>query len=113
MLGAQPDEGAVRAAHVGEIHVAVVLARDATMEPGDVAVFGEEDVAALAPEVDAGLRYRERVAGRVAPDDQRDAPDVAAGGAAQPFDAVGARALTDERLEADDFLSDAEDVLVL
>src|SRR5690242_19118218 len=62
MLGTQPDEGAVRAAHVGEIHVAVVLARDTAVEPGDVAVFGEEDIASLAAEVDPRLGHREGVA---------------------------------------------------
>ena len=68
-------------------------ARDPAVQTGDVAVFREQDVAALATAVHAALRNRERVAGRVAADDERDAPDVALGGAAEALDAVGRLAL--------------------
>src|SRR3954465_5159432 len=70
MLGSQPDERAVRATHVREVHVAVRFAGKAAVQAGDVAVFREEYVAALAAEVNAGFRDRERIARRVAPDDE-------------------------------------------
>src|SRR5512146_885536 len=65
-LGAQANEGAVRAADVREVHATVGAARDATMQTGDVAVLREQDVATLATAVHAALRNRERVAGGVA-----------------------------------------------
>ena len=59
------------------------------MQAGDVAVFREEHVAALATEVQARLGNGEGVAGGVAADDQGEATDVALGGAAEALDAVG------------------------
>lgn len=52
-LALDADERAVRAPEVGEVELAV-LGREAAVQARDVAVFGEEDVAALAAEVDAG-----------------------------------------------------------
>src|SRR5262245_18264402 len=46
-LVAELDEGAVRAAEIGEIHTSVALG-DACMHARDVAVVGEIDVAAFA-----------------------------------------------------------------
>ena len=111
-LAGEADEGAVRAAEVGQeercpSHV------QAAVQAGDVAVLGEEDVAALAPEVNAGLRDREGVARLVAADDERDAADVALARRAEALDAVGRGRLERERLEADDLLADAEDVVGL
>src|SRR6185437_3217789 len=80
-LGQEPEEGAVGAAEIGQVHLPV-LRRDAAVEAGDVAVLGEDHVAALAAEVHARLRDGEGVADDVAADDQRDAADVALGGAA-------------------------------
>src|ERR1700692_1991930 len=50
-----PDEGAVRAAQIGEKELRAVP-REATVQARDVSVLGEEDVPALATEVDATLR---------------------------------------------------------
>ena len=58
-------------------HEPAALPREPAVQAGDVAVLGEEDVAALASEVDAALGDRERVARHVAADDERDAADVA------------------------------------
>ena len=80
------------------------------MQTRDVAVFREEHVAALATEVHARLGNGKRVARDVATDDEREAPDVALGRAAEPLDSVCRRGLGDERLEADDLLPDAEHV---
>ena len=88
----EADERAVRAAEVGQ-RDAAVLPREPAVKPGDVAVLGEEHVAALAAEVNAGLGHGERVAGRVAADDERDAPDVPLRGRAEALDAVGRRGL--------------------
>jgi hypothetical protein len=46
------------------------------MEPGDIPVLREEHVASLSTELDARFRQREGVARRVAPNNQRDSPDV-------------------------------------
>src|SRR5215468_5810075 len=71
-LGLEPQEGAVGAAEIGEEDLAA-LRRDAAMEARDVAVLGEEHVAALAAKVDPRLGQGEGVADHVAADDQRDA----------------------------------------
>src|SRR5512135_1182847 len=89
-LFAETDEGAVRASEIGQRDATAVV-RDVAVEAGDVAVFGEEHVAALATDVDAGLGNRERVASRLAADDERDAPDVALAGRAEALDAVRRR----------------------
>ena len=59
------------------------------MEPGDVPVFREEDIAALTTDVDPRLGHGERVTGGLATDDECDAPDVALARRAESLDAVG------------------------
>src|SRR4051812_14737859 len=81
------------------------------MQTGHVAVLGEEDVAALATEMHARLRDRERVTRHVATDDERDATDVALRRRAETLDAIRAGRLLLERFEFDDLLPDAEHVV--
>ena len=81
------------------------------MQARDVAVFGEDHVAALAADVHAVGRDGEGVADRVAADDQAEAAEVARVRAAHRLDAVG-RLRRGERLEAHDLLADAEHVAV-
>jgi hypothetical protein len=85
---------------------------EAAVEARDVAVLGEEHVAALAAHVDARLGDRVRVARRLATDDERDARDVALRRAAEALDAVRRLRQRLERLVAEDLLADAEDVAV-
>src|SRR4051812_40939808 len=80
------------------------------MQTRDVAVFGKQDIPALAPAVHATLRDRESVARRVATDDQRQATDVALRRTAEALHIVGRSPLAFELLEADDFLPDAEQI---
>src|ERR1700729_1116906 len=74
-LAGDANEGAVRAPEIGQKD-SLAVPRPAAVQPRDVAVFGKEDVATLAAEVDAALRNRKRVAGLLAADDERDSPHV-------------------------------------
>ncbi len=80
------------------------------MKTRDVAVFGKQDVAALATDVNAVLGHRVGVARRVTSGEKRDATDVALRRAPEPLDAIGARRLLRENLEPDDLLADAEHI---
>src|SRR5581483_3330144 len=111
-LAGQAHERTVRAPEVGQKQ-ALPVPGQAAVQAGDVAVLGGQHVAALAPEVDAALGDGEGVPGLVATDDQRDATDVALAGGAEALDPVGRGGLAVERLEADDLLADAEDLVRL
>src|SRR5260370_28138460 len=108
-LFVEATKGSVGASEVGEER-SVVFPADAAVKPGDVTVFGKENVAALASDVDAVLGHGVRVARRVAPGENGHAADVSLRRASEPLDDVGAGRLRRQELEADDLLSDAEHV---
>src|SRR4051812_30454689 len=89
-LFVEPRERSVRAPEIGE-KSAVVLPADAAVKTRNVAVFGKENVAALAADVDAVLRNRIGIARGIAAGQKRDATDVPFGWASEPLDAVGPR----------------------
>src|SRR5450631_3134673 len=113
LLGADAHERAVRATDVRQIDLAVRTFGDAAVQARDVAVFAEQNVAALTAAMHAAFRDRERVACGVATDDQRQATDVTLGRAAEAIHAVGRATLTLELFESDDLLPDAEQITEL
>src|SRR6185369_4829188 len=109
-LAAQADESAVRAADVRQVDLSVRAFGDAAMQARDVAVFREQDVAALAAAVHASLRDRKGVARGVAANDQSQTTDITLGRTAEALDVVGRAALALELFEPNDFLPDAEKI---
>src|SRR5262249_46289311 len=103
------NERAVGAAEIGEVELSA-LGSEAAVQSRDVSIFGEEDVATLAAEVDPGVGDRVGVAGGVAADDERDPADVVLRWAAEALDAVSGGRHRGERFIAEDLLADAEDL---
>src|SRR5688572_32302559 len=78
------------------------------MQPRDVTVFGEQDVAALTPEVQTARRNGEGIARGVATNDQSE-PSYDPLGWTAKFLHSSHFGIADQRLKTHDFLPNAED----
>ena len=110
MLGLQTNERTVGTSNVSQRRLAVRCFADAAVKTRDVAVLGEENVAAFATTMDPSLGNGERIARGVAANHEREPPDIALGGATKAPYAVSRRRLLHEFFVANDFLPNAENI---
>src|SRR5205823_4613846 len=110
-LAADADERSVRAVQVGE-EVAALATRDARVGAGDVAILGEEDVAALAADHHRVAEEREGGAVLAPAEDHREAAPVAGVRRAHHLGAVVEGLRRADHVEAEELLAHAEDLAV-
>src|SRR5690606_11863371 len=100
----------IRTADIGQKNLPVLLWSNTAVQPADVSVLREEDIAALPSAVYSAAWDGEGVARRVTADDQREAPHVSVARATKSFDSVRAGRLLFQSFELDDFLADSEHI---
>src|SRR6187551_3545866 len=110
MLVLESHEAAVGTAEIGDADGVVRAHAQAAVQTGDIAVFRKQHVPALASEVQAGLRNRKCIAGRVPTDDEPQAGHVAVGWAAEALHSISGWLRCFDLLQSEDLLPNAKDV---